>query len=207
MAALSEPSWSRYILHDYSFSDFAAGSRVVDVGCGPGAQLEETVGRGCRAVGVELNHGSLVACKNRGLTVVQARAEALPIRTGTLDGLICKVMLSYTDEARALSEFARTLKPRGTAYVAYHGIGFYVRYLVAGSGWKLRFYGLRSIVNTWFYAVLGWRLPGFLGDTLYQNRGRLRRVYRRLGLSVTEDMRSPSFLGLPVFIYQKLERM
>ncbi len=72
--------------------------------------------------------------------------------------------------------------------------------------WKLRFYGLRTIANTWLYAALGWRLPGFLGDTVYQTRRRLCRAYRRLGLRVIDDTPAPDFLGLPVFIYQKLER-
>lgn len=201
-----ETFWSRYILHDYSFSDFAPGARVVDVGCGGGAQLEQVVGRGCRSVGVELEGESLAACTKRGLAVVQARAEALPFRTGSLDGLICKVVLPYTDEARALRELARVLAPHGVASVCSHGPGYSLRYLMIAPSWKLRFYGLRTTINTWAYAVLGWRLPGFLGDTIYQTRGWLDRAYRRLGLRVIEDRPSPSFFGSPVFIYQRLER-
>jgi len=201
-----KPFWSRFILHDYSFSDFAAGTRVVDVGCGRGAQLEQVMGRGCRAVGVDLDGDALAVCAKRGLVIVQARAEALPFRSGSFDGLICKVVLPYTDEARALGEFARVLKPHGIAFVTFHGLGYYFRYLLTAPVWKLRFYGLRAIVNTWLYAVLGWRLPGFLGDTIYQTRGRLNRAYRRLGFLVIEDTRSPGFFGLPVFLYQMLER-
>jgi hypothetical protein len=90
--------------------------------------------------------------------------------------------------------------------VCAHGPGYYLRYLLSSPLWKERFYGLRAIINTGLYAVLGWRLPGFLGDTVYQTRGRLDRAYRRLGLRLVEDTRSPSFMWLPVFIYQKLER-
>jgi len=212
MTMSQKPFWSSYILYDYSFSDFSPATCVVDVGCGRGAQLEQVVARGCRAIGVDLDGEALAVCAKQGLTVVRARAEALPFRAGSLDGLICKVALPYTDEARALGEFARVLAPSGTAFVSSHGSGFYLRCLLGPPGllgsphWKERFYGLRAIINTWLYAVLGWRLPGFLGDTVYQTRGRLGRAYRRLGLRLVEDTRSPSFMGLPVFIYQKLER-
>ena len=201
-----KPFWSGYILYDYSFSDFSPATCVVDVGCGRGAQLEQVVARGCRAIGVDLDDEALAACAKQVLAVVRARAEALPFRTGSLGGLICKVALPYTDEARALVEFARVLAPHGSAFVCSHGPGYYLRYLVGSPLWKERFYGLRAIINTWLYAVLGWRLPGFLGDTVYQTRGRLARAYRRLELRLVEDTRSPSFMGLPVFIYQKLER-
>ena len=201
-----KPFWSGYILYDYSFSDFSPATCVVDVGCGRGAHLEQVVARGCRAIGVDLDDEALAACAKQGLAVVRARAEALPFRTGSLGGLICKVALPYTDEARALVEFARVLAPHGSAFVCSHGPGYYLRYLVGSPLWKERFYGLRAIINTWLYAVLGWRLPGFLGDTVYQTRGRLARAYRRLELRLVEDTRSPSFMGLPVFIYQKLER-
>jgi SAM-dependent methyltransferase len=201
-----KPFWSRYILYDYSFSDFSAVTQVVDVGCGRGAQLEQVAGRGCRAIGVDLDVEALATCATQGLAVVQARAEALPFRTGSLGGLICKVVLPYTDETRALGELSRVLAPHGTAFVCSHGPGYYLRYLLAAPAWKERFYGLRALVNTCFYAVFGWRLPGFLGDTVYQTRGRLARAYRRLGLRLVEDTRSPRFMGLPVFIYQRLER-
>jgi len=201
-----KPFWSRYILYDYSFSDFSAVTCVVDVGCGRGAQLEQVVKRGCRAIGVDLDGEALAVCAKEGLAVLRARAEALPFRTGSLDGLICKVVLPYTDETRALGEFARVLAPHGIAFVCSHGPGYYLRYLLVAPAWKERFYGLRAIVNTWLYAVSGRRLPGFLGDTVFQTRCRLDRAYRRLGLRLVEDTRSPSFMGLPVFIYQRLER-
>jgi ubiquinone/menaquinone biosynthesis C-methylase UbiE len=206
MATPQKPFWSRYILYDYSFSNFSAGIRVVDVGCGRGTQLEQIARRGCRAVGVELNSEALAACAKRRLTVVQGLAEALPFRTGSLGGLICKVVLPYTDETRALGEFARLLAPHGIAYVCSHGAGYYLRYLMAAPAWKQKFYALRAIVNTWLYVALGWRLLGFLGDSVYQTRGRLDRAYRRFGFRVIENTSSPGFCGLPAFIYQRLER-
>jgi len=202
----SRSFWAPYIPHDYTFSDFSAASRVLDVGCGQGTQLRQAAERGCWVCGVDLDGDSLAACKRRGLTVVQARAEALPFPSGSMDGLICKVVLPYTDEERALGEFARVLRPHGTACMQFHGLGYYVRYLCLGPSWKLRFYGLRAIINSWIYTALGHRVPGFLGDTLYQSRPRLHRAYQRLGLRLIEDTQVRTFLGLPVFICQRLRR-
>ena len=88
-----------------------------------------------------------------GLPVVQARAELVPFRSESVDGLVCKVVLSYTDEVSNYSN-AET-RP-------------YVRYLMVGLGWKIRFSGLRIIVNSWFYAATEWRVPRLLENTLYQ---------------------------------------
>ena len=67
-----EPFWSRYILYDYSFSDFSRVTYVVDVGCGRGAQLEQVVGRGCRVIGVDLDGEALAVCAKQGRAVLRA---------------------------------------------------------------------------------------------------------------------------------------
>jgi hypothetical protein len=67
-------------------------------------------------------------------------------------------------------------------------------------------YLVRSLV-TWLYVLFGVRLPGFLGDTLYQSRPRLRGYNRRAGLRLIEDTPARTFLGLPVFLYQTVKRV
>ena len=99
------------------------------------------------------------------------------------------------------------LKPGASAHLCYHGVGYYLRYLLCASSLKLRFYGLRTLVNTWFYIVTERRVPGFLGDTLFQSRRRLARYYRQSGLSLQKESPSPSFLGCPVFIYHSVRKM
>ena len=96
--------------------------------------------------------------------------------------MICKVVVPYTDERRAIGEWARVLRPGARARVTYHGAGYYARYLIDGPGLMLRIYGLRSLVNTWWYAATDRRLPGFVGDTLYQSAKRLATYYREFDL-------------------------
>jgi SAM-dependent methyltransferase len=198
--------WTPYQLDGYDFTDFEPGRRVLDLGCGTGAQLAQLARRGCRAVGIDLDPRALERCRAAGARAVLAAAEAIPIRTGALDGAVCKVVIPYTHEARALGEIARALRPGGRLHACYHGAGYYLRYLILAADVRFRLYAIRTLVNTWFYAASGRVLPGFLGDTIHQTRGRLLRQYERHGLRLRREHPSPRFLGLPVFIYHTVER-
>ena len=193
--------WSDYV-HDQSQFEFEPGMRILDLGCGWGHQAKRFEQQGCRVVGLERDWALALACRKLGLATVQARAEEIPLSASSLDGVLCNVVISYTDEDRVVGEIARVLKPGATCYLVSHGAGYYLKYLLCGSSWKLRFYGLRSLVNTWVWRLLGRRLPGFLGDTLYQSRRRLAKYYRENGLAVGSEIPSRTFLSLPVFIYQ-----
>jgi hypothetical protein len=114
--------------------------------------------------------------------------------------------MSYLAEGPAFAEMSRVLVQYGRAHLVYHGSGYYLCHLVMGRQWKDRFYGLRALVNTWVHAMTGWRLPGFLGDTVYQSRGRLSRHYRARRLAHGKKRQSRSFLGRPVSLYHDFVR-
>jgi SAM-dependent methyltransferase len=205
---LQSSNWYEFTLPHFEFECFPVHARVLDVGSGLGAQLRQLTLTKCRAVGIDVDWASVRTCREQGLAVLVASAERLPLRAQTFDGVVCKVVVPYTDEARALSEVGRILRSGGTARVCYHGAGFYLRYLLCGtSHWKFRFYALRSLLNTWVYAVLARRLPGFLGDTIYQSRRRLGNYYRAAHLRLVEEHPSQMFLGFPVFIYHVVEKV
>ena len=137
---------------------------------------------------------------------MQGRAEEIPVKEATVDGIVCKVVLPYTEEARAFGEMSRVLRSGALAHCVYHGAGYYLRYALYPHYWKYRVYGLRSLVNTWWYAMTGVKLPGFLGDTVYQSRRRLAGYYERNRLVLVGETRAPKFLGFPVFIYHSLRK-
>ena len=199
--------WPGYVLPDaaFDFADFPPGARVLDIGFGEGEQMHGLRARGCRAVGVEFDPALAGRGRADGLSVVRASGDALPFASATFDGIVCKVVIPYTDEARAVAEIARVLRPGGTARVSFHGLGYKLRYLLAQPDWRRRVYGARVIANTAWYALTGRRLPGFWGDTLYQSERRLERYYARAGLEVVPT-RSRRFLGAPVFIYHTLRK-
>jgi SAM-dependent methyltransferase len=199
--------WDPFLADFPSHDDFRRGARVLDVGFGEGAQLVAVKARGGEVCGVEYAPALVDAARARGFDVQHAPAERLPYPDATFDGLICKVVVPYTDEARAVSEWGRVLKPGALALVSYHGAGYYLHYLLeGGEGWKYRVYGLRSLVNTWVYRWSGRRLPGFVGDTLYQAEARLRRYYEKAGLQIESRTLGRTYLGFPVFIHHRLRR-
>jgi SAM-dependent methyltransferase len=204
-AATSE--WDGYIATDFRFVSFPAGARVLDIGFGHGEQMQHVARAGGHAFGIEYDRTLARDGRCAGLRVCRAAAEHLPFASASFDGLICKVVIPYTNEANAVSEIARVLRPGGLAHVSYHGLGYSLRYLLADRNWKRRVYGARTIVNTWVYRSSGRRLPGFWGDTIFQSPSRLRAYYRRSGLELVGAHPSGRFAGAPVFIYHTLKRV
>src|SRR5215213_3168156 len=180
--------------------NFPSSAVVLDVGCANGRQLTQVSGRS--KIGVEPDAAAAIECLRRGFPVTRAIAEHLPFSNDSFDGVICKVVLSYPQEDKAIREIARVLKRNSSCYLANIGSGYYLRYLLLGS-WKDRLYGLRTLVNTWYWAMTNRRMPGFLGDTIYQSNRRLRRYFKENGLQVVSE-RQTCFLGFPVFIYTEL---
>ena len=202
-----ELSWQRYVLKDDGFTGFAPHMRVLDVGCGHGGLLRELTKTGRLAIGIDPDRQSLENCRRRGLTILQARGEHIPLKDASLDGLTCRGVLMYTDETMALREIRRVLTEGAVARLSYHGSGYYLRHFCFYPSWKSRFYGVRTLINTWLYATTGRRLPAFLGDTIYQSRRRLARYYRQNGLRLLDETLAKTFLGLPVFIYHTIQKM
>jgi SAM-dependent methyltransferase len=201
---MRDSEWFTYLLKDYRLQ-FAPGGLVLDLGCGPCGHMEDLRGEASAVIGIDRNLAALQACDRGGLRV-QGRAEHLPFRSEVFDGILCKVVLPYTREDEAVREIGRLLKPGGRCYLQCQGAGYFLRYLLCAPTWRLRVYGLRSLMNTWLLVTVGWRLPAWLGDSIYQSRSRLARLFAHSKLVVVDDSKSPTFLGFPVFTYQILEK-
>jgi len=198
--------WTGYVRDDAEFS-FVPGSRVIDVGCGEGVQVLRLSNLGVWVCGVDPSRGALKRGREKGLRLVRGEGEHLPFRRGAFDGVICKVALPYTDERSTVGEIGGVLRYGGTAFVVGHGAGYYLRYLLRPSDARHAIYAARTLLNTWLWALTGHRLPGFLGDTCYQSRGRLLKWYEASGLKLEHELGSPRYLGCPVFIYHRLKKV
>ena len=55
--------------------------------------------------------------------------------------------------------------------------------------------------------LTGRRLPGRFGDAVFITPERLAELYARHGFTLRTHTPSPTFLGLPVFIYHSVERV
>lgn len=92
---------------------FPPGSRVLDLGCGPGATLARLVQAGMAAVGLDVATAFAREASGSAATVC-GRGQALPVRTACLDGVFCECVLSACGDAPAvLAEIGRVLRPGG----------------------------------------------------------------------------------------------
>lgn len=95
------------------------GARVLDVATGTGLVAREAarlVGDPSLVVGLDLSENMLALARRRaGITVVQGRAEALPVASGSVDFLSMGYALRHVpDLGTAFAEFRRVLRPGGT---------------------------------------------------------------------------------------------
>jgi arsenite methyltransferase len=100
---------------------FAAGSNLVDVGCGAGFTVEFLQSTyGLNAMGVDPSVVNLERglSRNSQLSLRQGCGESLPIDDGTMDGVVVECAFSaMADKQKALAEFNRVLVPSGKLIV------------------------------------------------------------------------------------------
>jgi demethylmenaquinone methyltransferase / 2-methoxy-6-polyprenyl-1,4-benzoquinol methylase len=102
--------WRRFMV-----SRIPPGSRVLDVATGTGAVALELQARGCTVVGVDQSPEMLAVARERGLDVLESRAEALPFDDASFDALTFTYLLRYVEDPVAtLRELKRVVRPGGT---------------------------------------------------------------------------------------------
>jgi ubiquinone/menaquinone biosynthesis C-methylase UbiE len=100
------------------FAEVASGTRVLDVGCGPGALTTELVRRvGAAAVSaVDPSTPFVAAARSRhpGVDVLQASAEDLPFADGAFDASLAQLVVHFMANPLAgLREMARVTRDGG----------------------------------------------------------------------------------------------
>jgi SAM-dependent methyltransferase len=93
-----------------------AGTRVLDLACGPGYAAARAAGRGAAPVGVDLSPTmvALARARHPALDFREASAEVLPFGPGAFDAVVGNFLVHHLAEpAVALAECARVLAPGG----------------------------------------------------------------------------------------------
>jgi arsenite methyltransferase len=95
------------------------GSRVLDLGCGPGATAKYLCACGHRVLALDLSRDFLARAAAPGVARLLANAQILPLADASLDAIFCECVLSLAaDPAAALREAARVLAPGGALAVS-----------------------------------------------------------------------------------------
>lgn len=93
-----------------------AGTRVLDVGTGPGYVAARAAERGARPEGVDLAAGMLALARelNPGIEFTLGEGERLPFKDASFDAVVGNfVVLHFADPGQAAAEMFRVLKPGG----------------------------------------------------------------------------------------------
>jgi SAM-dependent methyltransferase len=93
--------------------------RILELGVGTGVIAKALITRGFDVVGIDISGDMLVRALERvGGRVVQGDAMALPVRTASLDHVLCVWMLHVVEDVPIVfGEIARTLRAGGTCLV------------------------------------------------------------------------------------------
>jgi demethylmenaquinone methyltransferase / 2-methoxy-6-polyprenyl-1,4-benzoquinol methylase len=187
-----DPRWRRSMVEGLNLS---RGSRVLDVAAGTGQVTRILEEKGYAVVAVDQSPEMLAQALARGSTVVNGRAEVLPFREGTFDGLAFTYLLRYVDDPMAcMAELARVVRPGGRIGMVEFGRprGFW------GPWWYA--YTRLGLPLAGVLIAPGWSRVGlFLGGSIDAFHGRfpmpeMTRLWERAGL---EDIRvsTPSLGG------------
>ncbi len=159
------------------------GGHVLDVAAGTGLIARRLEARGLRVLALDQSREMVSEARRRGTTAIIARAEAIPFRDESFDGLTFGYLLRYVDDpAACLRELQRVVRAGGAIGMVEFGRPRGV------SGFLWRLYTRVGLPAAGALIGSGWHTVGrFLGpsiDAFHRKHGgeRLEELWRGAGL-------------------------
>lgn len=100
------------------------GTRVADLGCGPGRVAAFVAARDLDVIGVDVSPEMLGHARRAhpGIAFEEGRLDQLPLPDGSLDGAVCWYSIIHAPPAHLdgiFTELRRTLRPDGLVLIAF----------------------------------------------------------------------------------------
>ena len=155
----------------------AAGSRLLDAGCGTGRNLQDLETAEGHAVGVDISLRALGLARRRGRTpLVCGSIEALPFHSGAFTAVLSRdVLYMVPREEAAARELARVLEVGGTL-----------------------------VISSPAFRALSGAHDRAVGGLRRHTAGGLERLVKDVGLAVVRTTYANFFLAGPIWILRKV---
>jgi ubiquinone/menaquinone biosynthesis C-methylase UbiE len=212
IAAMNEPSRFQPLLEMVANLRV---ERILDVGCGIGQMLYPfVVFRGAFGVGLD---PTPQACRmgadfyathapSARVRFVYSKGETLPFASGSFDVVNCGLALPYMNNARAIDEMGRVLRPGGILLLKIHHARYYLndfyQSLLSRRLLSMAHAG-RVLAAGAIYHLTGQQTDTRLfGNETFQTRWLLRRELARCGFKIERE-RPDSNPLTPAFVISK----
>ena len=123
-AEIQEPAWTPVFVQALDLAGVAAGTRLLDVGCGAGGALALARARGADVTGLDASEPLVAVARARlpGARIEVGEMEELPFADGAFDIVSAINAFQFAgDLGRALAEAGRVCRPGGTVLMLVWG--------------------------------------------------------------------------------------
>lgn len=154
------------------------GSKILDVGCGTGKNVEEFANFGS-SHGIDTSNEAIIFCAKRGLkNIIKGSIEKMPFPKQSFNIITALDVLEHVDDSKSLKEISRVLKDRGTL-----------------------------IATVPAFPILWSKWDEVLHHKRRYTKNTLKEVVEKNGFNITKISYVYSFLFLPAFIIRNVKKL
>lgn len=152
----------RYILPNLTEADQV----ILDIGCGLGQTFIALNCLDRHCIGIDIDDDAIEYGKRSYGDRIEfhlSDAHQLPVDRESIDLVICRVSLPYTNIPQVINQISRALKPNGKLWLTTHKKSMAIKYFKEAwqknSSWKRKLHVSYILLNGYFFKYFGSLLP------------------------------------------------